>query len=146
LANSAAVRGLSTELPEWAAPLVLAAGWTVVGGVLALALLARARRSRAWELEDAEAARGEAEQAVRDALEELAPVITREIALAAIPAAGDMAEGVLDAGEEMIESVDGIVDAITDEIPGGGVVNQIWDIALMPGRLGIRVATTVLKR
>jgi hypothetical protein len=27
-----------------------------------------------------------------------------------------------------------------------GVVNQIWDVALMPGRLGIRVATTVLKR
>ena len=26
------------------------------------------------------------------------------------------------------------------------MVNQIWDVALMPGRLGIRVATTVLKR
>jgi hypothetical protein len=26
------------------------------------------------------------------------------------------------------------------------VVNQIWDVVLMPGRLGVRVATTVLKR
>ena len=32
------------------------------------------------------------------------------------------------------------------ESPAGGVVNQIWDVAMMPGRLGIRVATTVLKR
>jgi hypothetical protein len=25
-------------------------------------------------------------------------------------------------------------------------VNQIWDVALMPGRFGLRVATTVLRR
>jgi hypothetical protein len=26
------------------------------------------------------------------------------------------------------------------------VVNQIWDVALTPGRFGLRLATTVLKR
>jgi hypothetical protein len=138
-ANTAAVQALSTTLSDWLAPLVLAAAWAVIGTILALLIVRRARRSRAWTLEEAEAARAEAEQAVRNTVEQLAPVITKEIALAAVPTAGDMAEGLFDAGEEMIE-------AITDDIPGGGFVNQIWDIALMPGRLGIRVATTVLKR
>ena len=145
-ANTAAVQALSTRLSDWVAPLVLAAAWALIGALLALLIVRRARRSRAWTLEEAEAARAEAEQAVRDTLEHLAPVITKEIALAAIPAAGDVAEGLFDAGEEIVESADELVDAITDDIPGGGFVNQIWDIALMPGRLGIRVVTTVLKR
>jgi hypothetical protein len=38
------------------------------------------------------------------------------------------------------------VDDLTEEIPGGGVVNQVWDVVMAPGRFGIRVATTVLKR
>ena len=38
------------------------------------------------------------------------------------------------------------MDTITEDVPGGGMVNQIWDIVLMPGRFGVRVATTVLKR
>jgi hypothetical protein len=73
-------------------------------------------------------------------------VITKEIALSAVPAAGDMAEGVMDAGSELIENADDIIEALTDDVPGDGVVNQMWDVVLMPGRLGIRVATTVLRR
>jgi hypothetical protein len=69
-------------------------------------------------------------------------VITKEIALAAVPTAGGLAEF----GEDLIEGADDIVDAVTDELPGGGVVNQVWDVVLAPGRFGIRVATTVLKR
>jgi hypothetical protein len=69
-------------------------------------------------------------------------VITKEIALAAVPTAG----GIVDLGDDLIEGADDIVDAITDELPGGGVVNQVWDVVLAPGRFGIRVATTVLKR
>ncbi len=57
-----------------------------------------------------------------------------------------MASGVVDAGDEIIESADEIVESITEDVPGGGVVNQMWDVVLMPGRFGVRVATTVLKR
>ena len=146
LANVAAVRALQSDLSDWVAPLVLAAAWAALGVMIALVVRARAKRMRAWRVQDAEAARAEAEQAVRDTLEQLAPAITKEIALAAVPMAGDMAEGVIDAGEEILDTADEILDNITDDIPGGGVVNQIWDVALMPGRLGIRVATTVLKR
>jgi hypothetical protein len=146
LANVAAVRALSSWLPDWAAPLLLAAAWTVVAVLLALFLRGRALRVTGWDVDDAEAARAEAGRAVLETLERLSPVITREIALAAVPAAGDMAEGVMDAGSELIENADEIVEALTEDVPGGGVVNQMWDVVLMPGRLGIRVATTVLRR
>ncbi len=146
LANAAAVRALSTTLADWAAPLVLAAAWAAVGALLALFLRARAKRVRGWEVQDAEEARGEAQQAVRETLERLSGAITREIALAAVPVATGMASGVVDAGDEIIESADDIVESITEDVPGGGVVNQMWDVVLMPGRFGVRVATTVLKR
>jgi len=57
LSNVAAVRALSTELSGWAAALVLAAGWAVVGALLALLLGRRARRVRGWSAADAQAAR-----------------------------------------------------------------------------------------
>ena len=66
--------------------------------------------------------------------------------MAAVPIAGGMASGVVEMGDELIESADDIVESITQDLPGSGVVNQVWDFVLMPGRLGIRVATTVLKR
>jgi hypothetical protein len=146
LANAAAVSALSTTLDAWAAALVLAAVWVAVGVLLALFLRARARRVHGWEVKDAEAARAQAEQAVRDTLERLAPAVTKEIALAAVPTAGDMASGVVDASEEILESADEIMETIAAGVPGAGVVNQMWDVVLMPGRFGIRVATTVLKR
>jgi hypothetical protein len=146
LANVAAVDALSTALAGWAAALVLAAGWAVVGVLLALVLRARAKRVRGWSVADAEVARDEAEQRVRTTLELLSPVVSREIALAAVPMAGDVAGGVVDAGEEILESADDLVESLTENVPGGGVVNQVWDVVLMPGRFGVRVATTVLRR
>jgi Putative Actinobacterial Holin-X, holin superfamily III len=145
LANAAAVLALATAMSAWVAALALAVVWAAIGVVLALFLQARVRGAE-WSVEDAEQARAEAEQAVRDTLERLAPAITREMALAAVPMAGDMADGVVDAGEDLIEGADEIMDTITEDVPGGGMVNQIWDIVLMPGRFGVRVATTVLKR
>ncbi len=150
LANAAAVRALSPTLSDWAAPLVLAAGWAVVGVLLALFVRARTRRLRALERKDAAQASREAEEAVRRTLERLSPAISREIAAAAMPMAGDVASGMagsmVDAGEDLIEDVDEIVDRFTDDIPGGSVVDQVWDVVLMPGRFGVKVATTVLKR
>lgn len=132
-------------LSDWFAPLVLAAAWTAVGASLALFMRARAKRVTGWKVKHAEEARAEAEQAVRGTLERLSPAISREIALAAVPMASGMASGVVDAGEEVIDSADEILETIAQDVPGGGVVNQMWDVVLMPGRFGVRVATTVLK-
>jgi Putative Actinobacterial Holin-X, holin superfamily III len=142
LATTSALLALSNVMPGWLAALLLASAWTVVGLVLALILWARVRRAGQKEGETLEEASERAEQAVRATLERLGPVITKEIALAAVPTAGGLAEF----GEDLIEGADDIVDAVTDELPGGGVVNQVWDVVLAPGRFGIRVATTVLKR
>jgi Putative Actinobacterial Holin-X, holin superfamily III len=142
LATTAALLALSNVMAGWLAALVLASAWTVVGVVLALALWARAKRAGRREGETVEGASERAEQAVRATLERLGPAITKEIALAAVPTA----DGVFDLGEDLIEGADEIVDAMTEELPGGGVVNQVWDVFLAPGRFGIRVATTVLRR
>ena len=140
LANTAAVLGLATVMDAWLAALVLAAAWTAVGVVLALVLLRRARRAGGGE--SVQESRDRAAEAVRADLEQLAPAVTKEIALAAVP----MADGIVDVGEELIEGADDLVESMVEELPGGGVVNQVWDVVLAPGRFGIRIATTVLKR
>jgi Putative Actinobacterial Holin-X, holin superfamily III len=157
-ANVAALWGLSNVLSGWLAALVLGAAWLAVAVVLLLALMVRAGHATGWKwwrvfsagpeetMKDLEQARADAEQAVRDTLERLAPAITVEIATAAVPIAGDMAGDVVEAGQDILESSDEIVEAIADDLPGGGVVNQMWDVVLMPGRFGLKVATTVLKR
>ena len=96
-------------------------------------------------LEDLERARADAEQAVRETLTRLAPAMTIEIASASVTVAGDMAGDVVDAGSDLLETSDQVVEAVSEDLPGGGVVNQMWDVALMPGRLGVKVATTVLR-
>jgi Putative Actinobacterial Holin-X, holin superfamily III len=140
LGNTAAVLALATVMDAWLAALVLAAAWTAVGVLLALVLLRRAKRAGGGV--PVQESRDRAEEAVRADLEQLAPAITKEIALAAVP----MADGVVDVGEELLEGADELVESITEELPGGGVVNQVWDVVLAPGRFGVRVATTVLKR
>lgn len=157
-ANVAAFEGLSTVVSGWVAALVLCAVWIVVGVSFLSALLVRAGRATGWKwwrvfragptesTKDLEQARADAEEAVRDTLGRLAPAIIIEIAMAAVANAEDMAEGVLDVGEDLLETSDEIVEAIAEDLPGGGVVNQMWDVVLMPGRYGLKVVTTVLKR
>jgi hypothetical protein len=153
--NVAVVSGLSAAVPNWLASLLLAIAWLAVGGSLLLVFAARARGWRLWRVfahssseavADLEQARDEAGRAVRATLERLGPAIAVALASAAVPAAGDIAGGVVEMGDDLLDASDQIVDAIADEIPAGGVVNQIWDVALMPGRFGLRVATTVLRR
>jgi Putative Actinobacterial Holin-X, holin superfamily III len=146
LANVAAVQALSKVMSGWAAALVLALAWTALGLLLTLALWARAKRASGRDRKTVQEARDEAEQAVRTTLERLSPVITKEIALVAVPMASGIADGVVDAGDDLIEGADEFVETFTEELPGGGVVNQMWDVVLMPGRFGVRIATTVLKR
>jgi hypothetical protein len=142
LANTAVVLALANAVDAWLAALLLAVAWAALATVLGLALWARVKRASQREGETVEEARERAEDDVRATLEQLGPVITKEIALAAVPSAGGIAEF----GEDLVESVDDIVDDLAEEIPGGNVVNQVWDVVMAPGRFGIRVATTVLKR
>jgi hypothetical protein len=155
--NVAAFHGLGTVVSPWLAALVLSAVWLLLGSALVLALSVRAGHVTGWRwwrvfragpeesLEDLERARAAAEQEVRKTLGLLAPAITVEIASASVSAAGDVAGGLVDAGEGLLETSDEIVEGIAEDIPGGSVVNQMWDVVLVPGRLGLKVATTVLR-
>jgi len=157
-ANVAGMLALTTVLPAWLAALVLTLAWLGIGAAVSGALLVRAGHVTGWKwwrvftagpeesLKDLEGARADAEQAVLATLERLAPAITVEIAAAAMPVAAGAVTGVVDVGGDLIEASDDMVEAIAEDLPGGGVVNQMWDVVLMPGRFGVRVATTVLKR
>jgi hypothetical protein len=157
-ANVAAFYGLSRIMSWWLAALVLAAVWIAIGTALLVALMVRAGRVTGWNWwrvfkdgpedtrQDLERARDEAEEAVYDTLGRLAPAVTVEIASAAVPIPGGMASGVVDAGDDLLEASDDIVEAIAEDLPGGSIVNQVWDVVLMPGRFGVKIATTVLKR
>jgi hypothetical protein len=77
-----------------------------------------------------------------------------QIALAAVPNAGDVAgdvasgvaSGTVDAADSVLDASDEIVGEFTEQLRGGGAVNQVWAVVLMPGRFGVKVATTVLRR
>ena len=140
--NVAALYGLSRAMSWWLAALVLAAIWIGVGTALLVALMVRAGRVTGWKWwrvftagpeesrEGLERARAEAEQAVYDTLGRLAPVVTVDIASAALPLAGGMASGVIDAGDDLLQASDDIVESIAEDLPGGSVVNQVWDVCL----------------
>jgi hypothetical protein len=95
---------------------------------------------------------------VRATLERLVPELSKEVAAAAVPMASAVATGMatgmatevagsaVDVGSDLIEGSDELVESITVEMPGGGLVNQVWDVVLTPGRWGVKVATTVLRR
>jgi len=156
-ANVAGFLGLSTVMSGWAAALVLCAVWLVLAVSLVLALMVRAGHVSGWRwwrifgggpedaVHDLEQALAEAKEAVLETLARLAPAISIEIASASVAMAGDMAGDVLETGQDILEASDDLVESITEDLPAGGVVNQIWDVVLMPGRFGLKVATTVLK-
>jgi hypothetical protein len=147
-ANVAAYSGLTTTVSPWQAALVLAGAWIVVGVLVMLNVARRVQRSRLWRaiatsspeaIGQLEQSRDDAAQAVHDTLERLGPAISIELVAAAVPSAGGLVETAFDAS-------DAAVEALVDDVPGGSAVNQIWDVALMPGRFGLRVATTIFKR
>jgi Putative Actinobacterial Holin-X, holin superfamily III len=152
--NVAAMDGLTHELPSWLAALVLAAFWTMVA-VLLFLYMKRARQWLFWivlkappteTVEELERERNAAGRAAMSTIEQIGPALAVQVALATVPDAGDVAGGVVEMSGSVLEASDEIVEVMTEQLPGGGVVNQVWDVALMPGRLGIKVATTVLRR
>jgi hypothetical protein len=128
--NVAAMDGLSRVMATWLAALVLALVWLVIGGVLFLTFK-RARRWLLWivlkappseAMEELEQERATAGKAARTTLERLGPALAIQIALAAVPKAGDVAEdvasGVLGVGDTVLEASDATVEVIAEQLPG----------------------------
>lgn len=157
--NWAAASALSSPLPGWRAPLVLAAVWLALGVVVAALWLRSEREAlRSWlraagggeTVAQRRAAVEEAERALRQRLDRLSEAVAQaaqdRIAEAILPIAGgmvDVGEGMVEATDEVVEAADEITDVIEERVPGGVVVNRAFDFALAPGRFGVRVARTV---
>ena len=148
LANWAAASALSNVVPDWAAPLILAAAWVLrrptaprsraapyegpPGGGSGCRCSWAARRSRCgrtWRKR-----RSRHGSKLRETLERLSGAVASEAASAMVPLAGGMADGVLEASGGLLEGTDDFVESLTEDVPGGGVVNQVWDVVLLPGR------------
>jgi hypothetical protein len=157
--NVAADRALSSVMPDWAAALVLAAAWIALGALLFAFLLRRGERAagaRRWRVALAadpatsvalcEQARDDARDAMRASLGRLTDALTSAAGEQLAQAASGVAEGVVDAGEDILDAADDVADAIEEALPGGGVVNKALDLALVPGRLAIRISRTIFVR
>ena len=154
LANWAAVDGLSSVMPTWLAASIVAAAWVAVGAVLLAVLRARLLRGstgvwvrifgadREAAIAELQASRDAAELDVRESVDRFGAAVAAasaaQIADAVVPFAGNM-------GEELVEEAEEMLDAVADNIPGGNAIGQVVDIVLFPGRLGLRVATTVIR-
>jgi hypothetical protein len=159
LLNVAADRALSSVMPDWLAPLVLAAVWIAVGAALFVLVLRRDGRvagARRWWLllaEDqptsvavCEQARDDARDAMRASLGRLTEALASAAGDQLAQAATGVAEGVVDVGEDLLDRTDEITDAIEEALPGGGMINKVVDLALVPGRFAIRVSRTIFVR
>ena len=93
-----------------------------------------------------EQARDEAQQGTRESLERLVGRIGDRAAVRVSSAVVPVAGGVVSAGEHFIDHIDEITDDLGEVVPGGGVVNWVADLALVPARLFVGVARTALDR
>jgi hypothetical protein len=154
LANWAAASALSEPLPGWAAPLLLAAAWSVIGIGMLVFVLNRAdrvfagrqrqgfRAAMEQRISTRERARDEAWQGMRESLERLTGGVEHEAAvLAVVP----VARGAVSAGEHIIDQIDEITDDLGEAVPGGGVINWVADTALLPARYLVSVARAAIE-
>jgi Putative Actinobacterial Holin-X, holin superfamily III len=157
LANWAAVSGLSSILPTWLAALVLAVCWLAVGTALLVALLRRMGHApgilwwrtigadRPEAMRTLQESRDEAEQALRETIESLSGAVAHAAAGQVVDAVESLGDVAAEVGDAFLEASEDVVDAIEEQVPAGGAVGQVVDVVLFPGRLGLRIATTVLK-
>ena len=125
----AAVRGLTTAIPSWAAPLVIAGAWLIVAALLLaheyprrlMARLSAHRHDRA--IETSRAGREQGELTVRQTAERLAEALLREAEAQGIKAAGSVARHAV--GEAEREA--------------GSLASQIADALLAPGKAGLSI-------
>jgi hypothetical protein len=151
-ANWALANALASPLPGWRAPLVLAAAWL---GVALLVAVPVGWRRRAGDRTETSRYRrqalDEAEQSFRETIDRLGDAIAvateERIATALLPLAGGMVEvgeGMVEGTDDVLEAADEMTDVVESVVPGGVVVNRAFDVALAPGRLGVRVARRAL--
>ena len=155
MVNWAIVLALQGPLDGWRAPLVVGAVWLALavaggvflatrpGGVAGIRAALEATGSDDASLEDA---RDRAEEKMRASIMELSDAVASEtgviVAAAIVPIAG----GAMDAGEKILDSADEITDRLEDSgIPGGRIANQVFDVALIPGKLFIRGTSAAFK-
>jgi len=167
--NVAVLLALATLVPGWAAALILAGAWLVVAGIAAAIaatqaapLLARVRGDESGSPERLQAARDRAWQDLQAdiaaltpplaerAIAIIAPIAARVAARMAIEMASDLADDVTDevedVGHEMVEESEEMIEDLAEAVPGASIANAVRDLALLPGRTGVRMVTTVLKR
>jgi hypothetical protein len=159
--NWGAASALSTVMSDWQAALVLTATWIAIGILVAAVLLRGGPLARNWRrvvapasadnLQERQEGVDQAERELRESIDRLGEAIAdaaeRKIAAAVLPLAGGMVEvgeEMVDATDEIIEKADEITDVIEERLPGGVVVNRVFDFVLVPGRFGIRIARSVL--
>jgi hypothetical protein len=168
------VLAVSSVLSPWAAALTLAAAWVAVAALFVVAVWICGEHGqglRWWRAltggadegsKQLRAARDLAEQAVRETFERLAPELSKETVVAVVPLAsavaaevagdvaaeveGDGAGEVVDVGRDLLEGSEDLVERMVEDVPGGGIIDQVWNVVLMPRRAGIRIVTTVLRR
>jgi Putative Actinobacterial Holin-X, holin superfamily III len=155
MVNWAVVLALQGPLPSWRAPLVVGAFWlalAIAGGVFlatrpeGVAGVRAALAATGSDDASLEDARDRAEAKMRASIGELSTVVASEtgviVAAAIVPIAG----GAMEAGEKILDSADEITDRLEETgIPGGRIANQVFDVALIPGRLFVRVTTAAFK-
>jgi hypothetical protein len=156
LANWAAVSGLSSVLPTWLAALVLAVWWLAVGTALLAALVRRmgdapsvvwwrmVGTDRPEAIRRLEESRDEAEQALRGTFDRLSSALVHAAAGQVADAVDSLGDAAAEVGDEILDASEDFVDAI-EELPAGGAVGQVIDVVLFPGRLCLRIATTVFR-
>src|SRR4051794_38137568 len=139
-ANWALADALSGPLPGWRAPLVLAAVWAAVALLVTVILMggkdsAKARFDRATgpaDIPGRELAVGEAEEMLRQRLEELSGAIAlaaeRRLTRAILPLAGGMVavgEEMLEATGDVVEAAEEVVELLEESVPGGLVIRDV---------------------
>ncbi len=151
MVNWAIVLALQGPLPAWRAPLVVGAVWLALAAAGAIFLATRpegvagiraALAATGGDDASLEDARDRAQQKMRESIAELSGVVASEtgviIAAAIVPITG----GAMEAGEKILDSADELTDRLEDAgLPGGRIANQVFDVALVPGRLFIRVTS-----
>jgi hypothetical protein len=154
LLNWAIVEALVGPLSTWSAPLVVAVVWAVIGGIGAIYLGTRPGATAAVKQlagfgtaeGSLEEARDQAEEALRGSLGEFSGAVASETGVIVAAAIVPMAGGAVDAGEKLLDVADDMTDRLEESgMVGGRLVNQAFDVALLPGRMFIRVTTRAFK-
>ena len=93
-----------------------------------------------------EESRDRAEETLRGSLADLSGAAASETGVIVAAAIVPMAGGAVDAGEKLLDVADDMTDRLEESgMVGGRLVNQAFEVALLPGRMIIRVTARAFK-